>query len=190
MMADIKATSSTTENYPHDNPIKPATLMNLTQSITRTSVAAILAIFSLVFTGCNYEVPITAEPTRKIEEKLLGDWKSGDEGETSKMKVRKLDDSTYIVVFDGSIFRAYHSDVSGTPFLSVQDIDSQERTYAYFTWSVSEDGNNLILRGVRDKVVSNETKDSAAIQKLLKDNLKNPELLAQEGKFTKEKPVK
>jgi hypothetical protein len=63
----------------------------------------------LAFTACQYEVPITSNPTRKVEERLLGDWTSADGKE--KLKLRRLDDSIYIVYYDGDLFRAYHSDL-------------------------------------------------------------------------------
>jgi hypothetical protein len=45
----------------------------------------------LVFSACEYEVPITPSATQKVQEPLLGDWTSADGKE--KMEVRKLDDS-------------------------------------------------------------------------------------------------
>ncbi len=44
------------------------------------------------------------------------------------MKVRRLDDNIYVVYSDGDLFRAYHSDVAGAPFVSVQDINSSDRS--------------------------------------------------------------
>jgi hypothetical protein len=93
--------------------------------------------FACVFSACEYEVPITPSPTQKVQERLLGDWTSADGKE--KMKVRKLDDSIYIVYYDGDLFRAYHSDVAETPFASVQDLNSNDRKYAYVVWKLSDD---------------------------------------------------
>ena len=154
----------------------------MTQKFTLGIVAA-LCIFAL--SGCEYEVPITSNPTRKVDERLLGDWTSKDGKD--KMKVRRLDDSIYIVSYNGDLFRAYHSDVAKTPFVSVQDIDSADRKYAYLTWKLSDDGKRLGLRVVSTKLIPNEIKDSAGIQKLLEKNLQNSELLEDEAQFTKEK---
>jgi hypothetical protein len=145
----------------------------------------VTAVCCLVAGSCTYEVPITANPTRKIEVKLLGDWVSSDGKD--KMKVRKLDDFVYIVSYGGDLFRAYHSDVGKTALVSVQDIDSSERKYVYLTWKLSDDGKELGLRAVNTKVVPKETKDSASVQKLLEKNLQNPDLFEEEGKFTREK---
>jgi hypothetical protein len=55
----------------------------------------------------------------------LGNWVSSDGKEN--MRVRRLDDSTYVVYYDGDLFRAYHSDVAETPFTTVQDLNSNDR---------------------------------------------------------------
>jgi hypothetical protein len=78
------------------------------------------------------------------------------------------------------------SDVAKTAFVSVQDIDSAERKYSYLAWKLSEDGKQLGLRVVSDKVIPKETKDSTGVQKLLEKNLKNPDLLQDEAQFIKE----
>jgi lipopolysaccharide export LptBFGC system permease protein LptF len=145
-------------------------------------VAVCLCI--LAFTACEYEVPITSSPTRKVEEQLLGNWSSLDGKE--KMKVRRLDDSIYIVYFDGDLFRAYHSDVADTPFVSAQDLNSRDRKYAYVVWKLSNDGKRLSLRSVQSKVVPKGKKDSAEIAELLKENARNPELFGEGIEFNKE----
>jgi hypothetical protein len=139
----------------------------------------------LAFSACEYEVPITSSPTRKVEERLLGDWSCLDGKE--KMKVRRLDDSIYVVYYDGDLFRAYHSDVAETPFVSVQDINSSDRKYAYVVWKLSDDGKRLSLLNVQSKVIPKEQKDSARVAELLKENAKNPELFGEEIQFNKEK---
>ena len=116
---------------------------------------------------------------------MLGDWRSSDGKE--ELKLRKLDDSTYVVYYDGDLFRAYHSDVAETPFATVQDLNSSDRKYAYVVWKVSDDGKYLRLRNVSDKVIPKETKDSAAVVALLTKNLRNPELFGEEIEFRKEK---
>ena len=146
-------------------------------------VAVFLCI--LAFGACQYEVPITQNPTRKVQEQLLGNWVSLDGKEN--MRVRRLDDSAYVVYYDGDLFRAYHSDVGKTPFATVQDLNSNDRKYAYVVWKVSDDGKSLRLRNVNDKVVSKETKDSAKVVALLTENAGNPELFGEEIEFRKEK---
>ena len=160
--------------------------MNRLRTIIRKFTPLVIAaacFFTLA--GCEYEVPLTAKPTRKVDERLLGDWTSKDGKE--KMKVRRLDDFIYVVSYDEVLYRAFHSDFAKTAFVSVQDIDSPERKYAFLTWKLSDDGKRLGLRVVNSKVIPNENKDSETIQKLLEKNLQNPELLRDEEPFTKEK---
>ena len=145
-----------------------------------------IAVYLLVgLAACNYEVPITSAPTRNVQEQILGDWTSSDGKE--QMKVRRLDESFYVVYYDGDLFRAYHSDVAETPFVSVQDINSNDRKYAYVIWKVSEDGKSLNLRSVSDKVIPKETKDSPAVVELLKKNARNAQLFGEEIEFRREK---
>ena len=148
-------------------------------------VGVVIGLCSLAFTACQYDVPITSGPTQKVQERLLGDWTSDDGKE--KLKLRKLDDSVYIVYYDGDLFRAYHSDVAETPFASVQDINSNDRKYAFVVWKLSDDGKRLSLRNVTDKVIPKETRDSATLVALLEKNVHNPDLLGEEIEFRREK---
>jgi hypothetical protein len=102
------------------------------------------------------------------------------------MRVRRLDDSTYMVYYDGDLFRASHSDVVDTPYVSVQDLNSNDRKYAYVVWKLSDDGQHLSLRSV-NKLIPKETKDSAMVAALLTKNARNPELFGEEIEFLKEK---
>ena len=148
-------------------------------------VGVALGLCCLAFAACQYEVPITSAPTRKVQEQLLGNWRSSDGKE--ELKLRRLDDSIYIVYYDGDLFRAYHSDLAETPFATVQDLNSNDRKYAYMVWKLSDDGKHLSLRNVSDKVISKETKDSVTVVALLTKNARNPELLGEEIEFRKEK---
>ena len=148
------------------------------------STLILSAVVCVCVSGCNYEVPITLSPTRKVQEQLLGNWVSLDGKEN--MRVRRLDDSTYVVYYDGDLFRAYHSDVVEMPFASVQDLNSNDRKYAYVVWNLSDDGKRLTLRSV-NKVIPKETKDSGTVAALLTKNAHNPELFGEEIEFRKEK---
>ena len=144
-----------------------------------------VALLSLALGACQYDVPITSSPTRKVQEQLLGDWRSTDGKE--ELKLRRLEDSIYIVYYDGDFFRAYHSDVAETPFATVQDLNSSDRKYAYVVWKLSDDGKHLSLRNVSDKVISKEIRDSGTVAALLTKNASNPELFGEEIEFRKEK---
>ena len=159
--------------------------MTCAESVWLRSLGVAIGVACLALTACQYDIPITSAPTRKVQEQLLGDWTSADGKE--KLKLRSLDDSIYIVYYDGDLFRAYHSDIAETPFVTVQDLNSSDRKYAYVIWKLSDDGKNLRLRNVKDKVVSKETKDSATVVAILTKNAGNPELFGEEIDFKKEK---
>ena len=81
--------------------------------------------------------------------------------------------------------RAYHSDIVETPLASVQDLNSNDRKYAYVVW-LSDDGKHLTLRGVNRNVIPKEKKVSTGIAKFLEENAKNPNLFDEEIQFDKE----
>jgi hypothetical protein len=151
----------------------------------RSAFLGLVFLCLLLLGACVYEVPITSSPTRKVEERLLGDWTSSDGKE--HMNVRRLDENTYVVYYDGDLFRAYHSDVADSSFVSVQDLNSNDRKYAYVIWKLSEDGRNLTLRNISDKIVPKESKDSAAVAVLPEKNARKSDLLGEQIEFRKVK---
>ena len=161
--------------------------MNPTQVCRKLALVAVAIVCCLSLSGCegDYPVPITPGPTRKIDQRLLGNWVSKDG--TDKVKVRRLDDSVYIVSYNGDLLRAFHSDVGKSSFISLQDIDSAGRKYSYLTYKLSDNGERLEVRVVDTKVIPKELKDSASVQKLLTKNSENSALFGDEGQFIKEK---
>lgn len=161
--------------------------MNTTQVCRKLALVAVAVLCCLSFSGCegDYLVPITSGPTRKIDQRLVGNWVSKDG--TDKIKVRSLDDSIYVVSFNGDLYRAFHSDVGSTSFISAQDIDSADRKYAYLAYKLSDDGKHLELRAVNAELIPKETRNSVKVQQLLKNNLQNAKLFGDEGQFDREK---
>ena len=159
---------------------------------SRHSLAVLFAAGALLLGGCNYDFPLTAKPTHKVDARLLGDWTAVDKesGTPDRMKVRKLDDSTYIIAYDHDLYRAFHSDFARTQFVSVQDLQSDERKYVYFVWQLSADGTQLGLKAINARVIPEKTPDRETMQKLLEKNLGNPGLFGEEMQFTRDKPAK
>ncbi len=151
--------------------------------------AWLLASLCLILTACNYDVPLTDKPTRKIEPRLLGEWVAVNKEDANEelMHVRKLDEATYVVGIDKDIYRVCHTDFAGVALISAQDLNSDERKYAYYRWALSANGDNLSLWSINSKVVPEETKGRAAIQKLIKANLANPQLYGEELLFTRKR---
>ena len=161
--------------------------MNKAIRAGRTLGMVLVGAWCLCLSGCegDYSIPITAGPTRQIDQRLLGNWLSQDGKE--QMKVRKFDDATFVVSYEGEFYRAYHSDLGSTAFLSAQDIDSPTRKYVYLAYKLSEDGRHLNLRAVDENVIPKETKDSVSVQILLKKNLQGPKLFGDEAQYVRQK---
>ena len=160
------------------------TMRTLRRTMERIMPLALCAT-ALVIGGCTYDEPITTKPTRKVEPGLIGDWTSTGEHK-EHMRVRQLDDRTYVLTYDGDLYRAYHSDVAGLALVSVQSLQPEQRKYAYLTWKLAADGKTLALRVVNEKVVPENLKTSAAVQKRLKKNAANPDLFEEEVRFSKD----
>ncbi len=149
------------------------------------TIFPILPLFAacLAFTACNFDAPLTDGPTRKIDDRLLGKWVGTDGNDAVMVIVRRLDDSNYVVADNNDLYRAFHSDFAGQPFLSVQNLQpgSDDRKYTYMTWQLSADGKQLVLRSVNPKVIPEQKTPTAGMQKLIKENLKNPAFFNEEA---------
>ena len=142
-------------------------------------VACTLSVFLLA--GCIYKAPLTRQPTRPVEPRLVGDWISPDGKD--RLKVRRLDDTHAIVQLNDMLFNAWHSDVGATPLATLQELESPERKYAYIAWRLSADGQRLYWRGVSQRLVPADVADSAAARALVEHNISNPALLDEEKEY-------
>ena len=164
--------------------------MKFSNTFFRRAFAGSLAgVCALIFAGCEFESPITLQPTHNVDKRLMGEWSSPDGKE--KMKIYRWDAGNYIVGYNGDLFRAYHSETAATDFVTVQGMEMDPPRYSYFVWKLSADGKQLALRSVNSKVIPKETKGPSVVQELLKKNLQNPSLLNEEAVFSKRPdPVK
>lgn len=141
--------------------------------------ACALGLFLLA--GCVYKAPLTPQPTRPVEQKLVGDWISPDGKD--RLKVRRLDDTHAIVQLNDMLFNAWHSDIGDTPLATLQELESPERKYAYIAWRLSPDGQRLHWRGVSQKFVPADVPDSASARALVERHLADPALLIEEKEY-------
>lgn len=147
--------------------------------VLATLGVAVLGVLTL--SGCEYDVPLTAKPTRAIESKLIGDWRSPDGKDL--MKIRQLDDTSYAVTYNGDLYRAHHTETGGQPWVSVLHLDPSNRKYSFLTWTLTGDARGLRLRVVSSKVVSKELADSTALQRALEKNSSHPALFGFEQDY-------
>lgn len=140
---------------------------------------AILLVF--LFGSCIYEAPLTEMPTRKIDERLIGDWVSVEE-KPSVIQIRKFDDSNFILIDGGTVYRVFHSDFEGINFLSLQNLEtngSSARKFAFIDYRF-EHPNRVRARAVNKEVVPESLRTSSELQKSLRDHLKDPQLFKKE----------
>lgn len=144
-------------------------------------LAALLAL-TFALAGCDYPVPLTEAPTRPVETQVLGNW-IGVGDESSMLNLRQLDEHTYIAVIDGDAYRVHHSDFAGLPLVSAQDLNSSDRKYCLYTWTLQEEAKQLVLRRVNSRVVPEDAADSATLQRQLQQHRQDPALLGEEIRF-------
>lgn len=151
----------------------------------------LLAAVLLGLTACTYDFPLTDQPTQNLDPRLLGDWVSydPDDQQVRPLHVRRFDANIYVVAFDGDLYRVSHSDLAGTAFVSVQNLQAGDDygKFTYCVWTLSADGQQLTLRTVQSRVVSGDRKDAASVRKLITANLTNPALLGEPIVFTPKK---
>lgn len=137
------------------------------------SLFAVLLLFLLG--SCIYEAPLTESPTRKIDERLIGDWISVEEN-PSVVQVRKFDDFNFVLIDGGNIYRVFHSDFEGVNFLSVQNLDttgSSARKFAFIDYRF-EEPDKVRARAVNKDVVPETLRTASALQKSVHEHLKDP----------------
>jgi hypothetical protein len=154
---------------------------------SRLSLTLLTAAGCLLLGSCNNDAPITGSPTRRVEPQLLGTWvtQRKDSPKPDEMKVRQLDSFVYIISCNGDLYRAYHSDIDKVPYLTVQDIETADRKYAYFTWQLSADGTVLTIQPVSTRLIPPSLPNSATVQQLLKQYADHPNLLLDPVQFTR-----
>jgi hypothetical protein len=146
--------------------------------------ALLVPALALLAAACTYEAPLTAEPTRRVEPRLLGAWEARDGDRVEHLDVRRYDDRHYVLSYEGELFVAHHSDFADRPFVSVRSLEGEgEGKYAYVVWRLSPDGKELRLRAVQEKVLPAKGTDPAAMQKALRPKLADPALLGEEIVF-------
>ena len=135
----------------------------------------------LLLSSCIYDAPLTESPSRKIDERLIGDWVSVEE-KPDTIEIRKFDDSNFILIDGGNIYRVFHSDFEGTSFLSVQNLDSagdSARRFAFIDYRF-EQPDRVRARAINKEVISESLRTTAEIQKSLREHLQDAHLFNKE----------
>ena len=138
-------------------------------------------LFALLLSSCIYDAPLTDSPTRKIDERLIGDWVSVEE-KPSVVQVRKFDDTNFVLIDGGNVYRMFHSDFEGINFLSLQNLDtngSSARKFAFIDYRF-EQPDRVRARAINKNVVPDTLRTSSALQQSVRDHLKDAQLFNKE----------
>lgn len=158
---------------------------------TPACVAVIVAVVALGFTGCDYRLPLTATPSRPIDEHFLGRWVEIRQPRAPKrMTIRRGTGDTYRISYDdGDGWRpieAYHSDVAGLPLMTVQYASpTSDHPFVYAMFTLSDDERYLVVRRISPKIIADADDRDALIQSLI-SNKDNPDLLITEATFERQ----
>jgi hypothetical protein len=139
------------------------------------------ATLFLLLSGCIYEAPLTESPTRTIDERLVGDWVSVEE-KPSVIQIRKFDDSNFILIDSGQVYRVFHSDFGNINFLSLQNLDSKGssgRKFAFIDYRF-EQPDRVRARAINKNVIPDTLRTSSALQQSVRDHLKDAQLFNKE----------
>lgn len=142
-------------------------------------------ILCLGFSGCYYSVPITASPTSKIDERLLGKWYRDDGVVTL---IDRTDDYNYAIRLgtDSQTLPAFQSEVSGRRFVNFK----VGQKYTYLIYKLEEHGNVLKIQAVSTKIIPESVKSSTEVQRLIAQNLYNPKLFEELDFYAREAPIR
>lgn len=152
----------------------------------RFTTGLLLVALSLAgLTGCEYDLPLTPQPTRDVDPRLVGDWRSTDGKDL--MKVRRLDDTRYVVSYNNDLWSGWHSDVADVALVSLLHLDPANRKHSFLEWTLAADGRRLRLRVVSSKVVSKDLRDSAALREAVRRHHGHPEFYVHEENYTRER---
>lgn len=161
-------------------PSPPLIMPGLTLRLFRVPILPGLCA-ALLLGGCDYDVPLSPGPERAVERKLAGNWLSPH----GWMMVRRFDADHYVVVHNGSAYRAWHSHVEGVAYITLQSLDREPARYAYLTYQLSGDGRRIEVRFVRDDVVPKTINETAAMRRAVAQHAGAAGLLSDPEPFTR-----
>lgn len=145
-------------------------------------IFAVAACF--VLCGCEFDQPVSSVPNARIDENLIGEWKSPN---YKVVKISKIDAEHYQILYDGAPFlNAYHTDFGERRFISGKVIDKAR--YMIFSYTLENNNRKLRLKTVGYDMIRSDKTQSSEIKKIIGDNLQNPKLFMDEEVFERISP--
>ena len=157
---------------------------NVSVSLTLT-----LALM-LSLCGCYVsKVPMASSANSDLDPNLIGKWEkivTEKDPTPVEMLVLQFNDNEYYAEYRDANellrFRAYIVRVGEVPFINVQNIEGDERSFIFVRYSVGEDGV-LTLRELSNDFVKSEFETSEKLYDFIKNNLKEDQLYDETGRF-------
>ena len=138
-------------------------------------------LIALLLSSCIYDAPLTESPTRKIDERLIGDWVSVEE-KPSVIQIRKFDDRNFVLIDGGNVYRMFHSDLEGINFLSLQNLETNgdsARKFAFIDYRF-EQPDRVRARAINKSVIPDSLRTTSVLQQSVRDHLKDAQLFNKE----------
>lgn len=126
---------------------------------------------SLLFMGCPYnsEVSIDGQPAVKIETRLLGKWQLRSSDDATYV-VEQKDDYTYTITekhkpnqdtsvapTPDKVYNAFLSDVGGTKFLNLYEVNSDSKVYYFYKVVLNDEVEAFTLYPVTEYITEKFT---------------------------------
>jgi len=140
---------------------------------------ALPLLLLVLATGCEFEAPLSPRPEAPVDDRLLGRWVAPE----GWAKVTRYDAENYILVYNGTVFRAWHSRVAGQDFLTLRNLEGAAPRHHFLHCRRVSD-RRIDVSFVREELVPRHERDSEALRRAVAAGWGQPDLLGQAIPFT------
>ena len=105
----------------------------------------LILVSLLLLAGCDYDAPLTEQPTRQMDPALVGSWFSLTNGVS--LDIYRLSANEFLAMLEGNQpFVCTHSDLGGVNFVSCRNIGHDEKSYGKYSYRAYKlEGEQIIL---------------------------------------------
>jgi len=136
------------------------------------SKSLVLLPLLLLLAGCNFQAPLTDNPTRGVDPALLGSWFSLEDG--SPLDIYRLSKDEYMVIDGGNPYVCTHSDLAGTSFVSCKQIQNDKESYGKYAYIAYKLENGILtVFTLSDSLPIKDSLSSAQIRQIVEDAAKS-----------------
>lgn len=139
-----------------------------------------LLLLLLLAPGCEFEAPLSSRPEAPVDDRLLGRWVAPE----GWAKVTRYDAENYILVYNGTVFRAWHSRVAGQDFLTLRNLEGDAPRHHFLHCRRVSD-RRIDVSFVREELVPRQERDPEVLRRAVAAGWGQPDLLGQAIPFTR-----